>query len=245
MEKVLAINSGSSSLKFKLFVMPAEEVIAAGKIERIGIKDSRVEIKYGLGQKYEKVEDIKDHKVAVDLLMKLLIKLEIIRDYMEINGVGHRVVAGGEYFKHSEIVDDEVIRKIEEIQDLAPLHNPANLIGIKAFKEILPYACSVVVFDTAFHQTMPEENYIYSVPYEWYEKLGIRRYGAHGTSHRYVANEAQKLLNQPLKDLKLISCHLGAGASICAIKNGKSFNTSMGFTPLAGLTMATNQASWS
>ncbi len=171
--------------------------------------------------------------------MKLLIKLEIIRDYMEINGVGHRVVAGGEYFKHSEIVDDEVIRKIEEIQDLAPLHNPANLIGIKAFKEILPYACSVVVFDTAFHQTMPEENYIYSVPYEWYEKLGIRRYGAHGTSHRYVANEAQKLLNQPLKDLKLISCHLGAGASICAIKNGKSFNTSMGFTPLAGLTMAT------
>ena len=239
MEKVLAINSGSSSLKFKLFVMPAEEVIAAGKIERIGIKDSRVEIKYGLGQKYEKVEDIKDHKVAVDLLMKLLIKLEIIRDYMEINGVGHRVVAGGEYFKHSEIVDDEVIRKIEEIQDLAPLHNPANLIGIKAFKEILPYACSVVVFDTAFHQTMPEENYIYSVPYEWYEKLGIRRYGAHGTSHRYVANEAQKLLNQPLKDLKLISCHLGAGASICAIKNGKSFNTSMGFTPLAGLTMAT------
>ena len=147
MEKVLAINSGSSSLKFKLFVMPAEEVIAAGKIERIGIKDSRVEIKYGLGQKYEKVEDIKDHKVAVDLLMKLLIKLEIIRDYMEINGVGHRVVAGGEYFKHSEIVDDEVIRKIEEIQDLAPLHNPANLIGIKAFKEILPYACSVVVFD--------------------------------------------------------------------------------------------------
>lgn len=239
MEKILAINSGSSSLKFKLFVMPAEEVIAAGKIERIGINDSKVEIKYGLGQKYEKVEDIKDHKVAVDLLMKLLIKLEIIRDYMEINGVGHRVVAGGEYFKHSEIVDDEVIKKIEEIQDLAPLHNPANLIGIKAFKEILPYACSVVVFDTSFHQTMPKENYLYSVPYEWYEKLGIRRYGAHGTSHRYVANEAQKLMNQPLSELKLISCHLGAGASICAIKNGKSFNTSMGFTPLAGLTMAT------
>ena len=239
MEKVLAINSGSSSLKVKLFVMPAEEVIAAGKIERIGINDSKVEIKYGLGQKYEKVEDIKDHKVAVDLLMKLLIKLEIIRDYMEINGVGHRVVAGGEYFKHSEIVDDEVIKKIEEIQDLAPLHNPANLIGIKAFKEILPYACSVVVFDTSFHQTMPKENYLYSVPYEWYEKLGIRRYGAHGTSHRYVANEAQKLMNQPLSELKLISCHLGAGASICAIKNGKSFNTSMGFTPLAGLTMAT------
>ncbi len=239
MDKVLAVNSGSSSLKFKLFEMPSEAVIASGLIERIAIPGSQTTIKYGNGKVYKHQGTVKNHGEAVNNLMKLLISLGIIEKYSEITGVGHRVVAGGEYFSKSVVVTDEVIRKIKNITELAPLHNPANLIGIQAFKEMLPDACSVVVFDTAFHQTMPEENFLYSVPYEWYEKLGVRRYGAHGTSHRYVAGEAAKLMGRPLKDLKLVTCHLGAGSSLCAIKNGKSFDTSMGFTPLTGVTMAT------
>lgn len=237
--EILAVNSGSSSFKFKLFVMPEEKVIASGQIERIGQTGSIVTIKHHDGEKYERKDNIKNHKEAVQELMDLLLELRIIKDYSEIDGVGHRVVAGGEYFDHSVIVDENVIAKIHEIAEMAPLHNPANLVGIEAFKKILPQATSVVVFDTAFHQTIPEENFIYSVPYEWYEKYGVRRYGAHGTSHRYVAGEAAKLLGRPLEDLKLVSCHIGAGASICAIKNGKSFDTSMGFTPLTGVTMAT------
>lgn len=237
--EILAVNSGSSSFKFKLFIMPEEKVIASGQIERIGQTGSIVTIKHHGGEKYERKDNIKNHKEAVQELMDLLLELRIIKDYSEIDGVGHRVVAGGEYFDHSVIVDDNVIAKIHEIAEMAPLHNPANLVGIEAFKKILPQATSVVVFDTAFHQTIPEENFIYSVPYEWYEKYGVRRYGAHGTSHRYVAGEAAKLLRRPLEDLKLVSCHIGAGASICAIKNGKSFDTSMGFTPLTGVTMAT------
>lgn len=239
MMEILAVNSGSSSFKFKLFVMPEEKVIASGQIERIGQTASVVTIKHHAGEKYERKDNIKNHKQAVQELMDLLLELHIIKDYSEIEGVGHRVVAGGEYFDHSVIVDDAVIAKIHEIADLAPLHNPANLVGIEAFRKILPTATSVVVFDTAFHQTIPEENFIYSVPYEWYEKYGVRRYGAHGTSHRYVATEAAKLLNKPLRDLKLVSCHIGAGASICAVKGGRSFDTSMGFTPLTGITMAT------
>ena len=239
MDKVLAVNSGSSSLKFKLFEMPSEAVIASGLIERIAIPGSQTTIKYGNGKVYKHQGTVKNHGEAVNNLMELLISLGIIEKYSEITGVGHRVVAGGEYFSKSVVVTDEVIRKIKNIPELAPLHNPANLIGIQAFKEMLPDACSVVVFDTAFHQTMPEENFLYSVPYEWYEKLGVRRYGAHGTSHRYVAGEAAKLMGRPLKDLKLVTCHLGAGSSLCAIKNGKSFDTSMGFTPLTGVTMAT------
>lgn len=238
MEKILAINSGSSSLKFKLFEMPSQTVLAAGLIERIGINGSKITIKYAQ-EKFEKKANIKDHKLAVNELMHLLLELHIIKDYHEITGVGHRVVAGGEYFAKSVIIDDRVIEKIKEIAELAPLHNPANLVGIKAFKAILPDALAVAVFDTAFHQSMPEQNFIYSIPYEWYEKYGVRRYGAHGTSHRYVAQQAAEMLGKPLTDLKLITCHLGAGASICAIKNGKSFDTSMGFTPLTGLTMAT------
>lgn len=239
MDKVLAVNSGSSSLKFKLFEMPSEAVIASGLIERIAIPGSQTTIKYGNGKVYKHQGTVKNHGEAVNNLMDLLINLGIIKKYSEITGVGHRVVAGGEYFSKSVVVTDEVIRKIKNITELAPLHNPANLIGIQAFKEMLPDACSVVVFDTAFHQTMPEENFLYSVPYEWYEKLGVRRYGAHGTSHRYVAGEAAKLMGRPLKDLKLVTCHLGAGSSLCAIKNGKSFDTSMGFTPLTGVTMTT------
>ncbi|MCZ2491919.1 acetate/propionate family kinase [Dellaglioa carnosa] len=239
MSKIIAINAGSSSLKFQLFSMPEETVIAKGLIERIGLKDSILTIKYDNGKKYEDVLDIDNHSVGVQLLLKLLLQLDIIADFNEISGVGHRVVAGGEFFKKSTLVNADTIAKIDELSELAPLHNPANLLGIQAFEEILPTATSVAVFDTAFHQTMPEESYMYSVPYEWYEKYGARRYGAHGTSVRYVVSEAEKLFDKDPKELKLITLHLGAGASITATVGGKSIDTSMGFTPLAGITMAT------
>lgn len=239
MSKTIAINAGSSTLKFQLFEMPSEEVIAKGLIERIGMDDAIVSIKYGDGDKFNQTMPIKDHEVAINFLLKQLLDLSIISDFSEITGVGHRVVAGGEYFKDSVVIDDDVIAKIDELADYAPLHNPANLTGIKAFRKILPDVTSVAVFDTSFHQTMPEVNYMYSVPYEWYEKYGARKYGAHGTSHRYVSNRAAEIIGKPLKDLKMITLHLGAGASITAIKDGKSFDTSMGFTPLAGVTMAT------
>lgn len=239
MEKLLVINSGSSSLKFKLLVMPEEKELADGIVDRIGISGSKIKIEYGDGQKYENQEEIKDHKVAVDRLTFLLKDLGIVKDLKEITGVGHRVVAGGEYFKHSVVVDDDVIKHIDEIADMAPLHNPANLMGIKAFKQILPHAFSVASFDTAFHQTIPAVNYLYSTPYEWYRDYGVRRYGAHGISHKYVSQLAAEKIGKPLEDLKLITCHLGAGSSVCAIKDGKSFDISMGFTPLTGVTMAT------
>ncbi|MEE5988590.1 acetate kinase [Ligilactobacillus equi] len=239
MKKILSVNAGSSSLKFKIFAMPAETVIASGKFERIGIEHPLVEIKYGDGQKFSEEAKVKNHSEAVQILLDKLLDLKIIASYDEISGVGHRVVAGGEFFKESVVVDTNNERLIEKTFELAPLHNPANLMGIRAFKQALPHAVAVAVFDTAFHQTMPEENYLYAVPYKWYENYSVRRYGAHGTSHRYVASVAADMLGRPLEDLKLISCHLGAGASICAIKDGKSFNTSMGFTPLAGVTMAT------
>lgn len=238
MSKTIAINAGSSTLKFKLFEMPSEKVIAEGVIERIGLKDSLVSIKYD-GKKLKDTIQATDHEVAINYLLDQLIKLNIIKDFKEITGVGHRIVAGGEFFKDSVIIDDDVMEKIDELADYAPLHNPANLIGIKAFKKILPDITSVAVFDTSFHTTMPEENYLYSIPYEWYEKYGARKYGAHGTSHRYVSARAAEMLGKDLKDLKMITLHLGAGASITAIKDGKSFDTSMGFTPLAGITMAT------
>jgi acetate kinase len=239
MEKTIVINSGSSSLKFKLFAIPDEEVLASGLIERIGIEGSAITIKYGAGEKFTSQEDVSDHKIAVDRLLALLEELGIVNDLNEITAVGHRVVAGGEYFKTSAVIDDKVIEQIDEIADFAPLHNPANLMGIKAFKKVLPDAFSLAAFDTSFHQSIPEENFLYSIPYEWYEQYGVRRYGAHGTSHRYVAQEAAKFLGKPLEELKLITCHLGAGSSICAVKDGKSFDTSMGFTPLTGVTMAT------
>ncbi|KRM89734.1 acetate/propionate family kinase [Liquorilactobacillus vini] len=238
MAKILAINAGSSSLKFKLFEMDSEIVIAKGNFERISLPEGKISLSFG-DQKFESSEEIKTHAVAVERLLQLMKKFKIVKDFNEIAGVGHRVVAGGEYFQHSVIVNQRVIRQINRLAEYAPIHNPANLMGIKAFKKLLPHAVSVAVFDTSFHQTIPKTNYLFSVPYEWYQKYRVRRYGAHGTSHRYVANEAAKLLKQQLRKLKLISCHLGAGASICAIKNGKSFDTSMGFTPLTGLTMAT------
>ncbi|WP_276754674.1 acetate/propionate family kinase [Limosilactobacillus ingluviei] len=239
MSKSLAVNAGSSTVKFKLFDMPSEEVLAEGLIERIGLEMGHAKIKYGDGQVNDEETPFKDHGVAVEYLLKQLTNLGIVKEFNEITAVGHRIVAGGEFFKDSAVIDDDVMAKIDALAEYAPLHNPAELIGIKAFKQVLPDAFAIAVFDTSFHTSMPKMNALYSLPYEWYEKYGARKYGAHGTSHRYVASRAAALLGKPLEELNLITCHIGAGASITAIKNGKSYDTSMGFTPLAGITMAT------
>ena len=239
MSKIIAINAGSSSLKFTLYQMPEEEAVSSGIIERIGLKDSIFTIKYGEGKKYSVTEDIDNHEIAVEKLMTQLVELGIITDFNEITGVGHRIVACGEDFKESALIDDEALAKIEALGELAPLHNPANATGIRAFKKLLPEITSVAVFDTAFHANMPAVNYLYSIPMEYYEDFAARKYGAHGTSHRYVSERAAELLGKPLEDLKIITCHLGNGASITAVDGGKSIDTSMGFTPLAGLTMGT------
>jgi len=238
MAKVIAINAGSSSLKFQLFEMPSEEVITKGLIERIGLNDSIFNITAN-GEKIQEITDIPDHDVAVKLLLDKLTTLGIIKSLNEIEGIGHRVVHGGETFTDSALITDEVLAKIEELSELAPLHNPANVTGIKAFKQVLPNVPAVAVFDTAFHQTMPESSFLYSLPYEYYKKYGIRKYGFHGTSHKYVSQRAAELLGRPIEQLRLLSCHLGNGASIAAIEGGKSIDTSMGFTPLAGVTMGT------
>ncbi|EOH87908.1 acetate/propionate family kinase [Enterococcus pallens] len=239
MSKTIAINAGSSSLKWQLYQMPDETVVAKGIVERIGIKDSIFTIKYGDGEKFEKVLDIKDHEVAVQMLLDQLIDLKIISSFDELTGVGHRVVAGGEYFKDSTIITDDVLEKIEELSEFAPLHNPANAMGIKAFRRILPNVLSVAVFDTSFHATMPKVNYLYSIPKEYYEKHGARKYGFHGTSHRYVSERAAELLAKPIEETKIITAHIGNGGSVTAVEGGKSVDTSMGFTPLAGVTMGT------
>ncbi|GKT03451.1 acetate/propionate family kinase [Furfurilactobacillus sp. WILCCON 0119] len=239
MAKTIAVNAGSSTLKFQLFDMPAETVIAKGLVDRIGLAEGSFTISYGDGEHFKLEQPFKDHKVAISVLLKELIDLKIIDSFDEITGVGHRVVAGGEFFKDSVVIDDDVLAKIDSLAEYAPLHNPANATGIRAFREVLPDATAVAVFDTSFHATMPEENYLYSIPYEYYEKYGARRYGAHGTSHRYVSARAAEMLGKPLADLKVITLHLGAGASLAAIQNGHSIDTSMGFTPLAGITMAT------
>lgn len=239
MGKSIAINAGSSTLKYKLFQMPEETVLSSGAIDRIGLGASDISIKYGDGKKFKDTQDIDNHEQAIQLVLDKLLSLNIIKDYSEITGVGHRIVAGGELFPDSVVIDDEVIKKIESLTEFAPLHEPAALLGIKAFKKILPDIISVAVFDTSFHTTLPEVNYMYSLPYEYYQKYQVRKYGAHGTSYRYVSARTAALLGKPLKDLKLIVLHLGAGASIDAIKDGKSFDTSMGFSPVAGITMAT------
>ena len=238
MAKIIAINAGSSSLKFQLFEMPQEEVITKGLIERIGLKDSIFTITAN-GEKLQQTLDIPDHEVAVKMLLEKLTSLGIIDSLDEIEGIGHRVVHGGEEFNDSVLITEEVLQKIEGLSELAPLHNPANVTGIKAFKRVLPNVPAVAVFDTAFHQTMPESSFLYSLPYEYYQKYGIRKYGFHGTSHKYVSQRAAEILSRPLEQLRLISCHLGNGASIAAIQGGKSIDTSMGFTPLAGVTMGT------
>lgn len=238
MAKVIAINAGSSSLKFQLFEMPAEEVITKGLIERIGLKDSIFNITIN-GEKQSETTDIPNHEVAVKLLLDKLTNLGIIKSLDEIDGIGHRLVHGGEEFTDSVLITEEVLDTVDRLSELAPLHNPANITGVRAFQQVLPEVPAVAVFDTAFHQTMPKSSFLYSLPYEYYEKYGIRKYGFHGTSHKYVSQRAAELLGRSIEKLRLISCHLGNGASIAAICKGESIDTSMGFTPLAGVTMGT------
>ena len=238
MTKTIAINAGSSSLKWQLYEMPDEVVIAKGLIERIGLKDSCSTVKFN-GTSDTQMLDIVDHTQAVTILLEDLKRHGIIEDYDEITGVGHRVVAGGEYFRKSALVTEEVIEQVEELSLLAPLHNPGAAAGIRAFREILPDIVSVVVFDTSFHTTMPRHAYLYPIPQKYYQKYKVRKYGAHGTSHKYVAQEAAKMLGRPLEELKLITAHVGNGVSVTANYHGESMDTSMGFTPLAGPMMGT------
>ena len=238
MSKVISVNAGSSSLKFQLFDMPSENVLTSGQAERIGLEEGIFTIKVN-GEKFVQNLPIKDHKVAVNLLLEALIKHNIVASLDEIDAAGHRIVQGGAYFDSSVKVDEDVVSKVEELCELAPLHNPAHLICYNAFKEALPNIGHVFVFDTAFHQTMGPESYLFPVPYECYENYKIRRYGAHGTSHQYVSQRCAQLMNKDVKDLNIITCHLGNGASITAVKNGKCINTSMGLTPLGGIMMGT------
>lgn len=236
--KILVLNCGSSSLKYQLINMEDETVMAKGYFERIGHYDSFVTHKVN-GEKYRYDVIARDHGEAIKFVLKQFTdpKYPVISRLDEITAIGHRVVHGGEKFKESVIVNEDVKKGIEDAIVFAPLHNPAHLQGIKACELNLPGKVNVAVFDTAFHQTMPKEHYLYPIPYEYYEKYGIRKYGAHGTSHKYIANRIAELLGKPIEDLKIISCHIGQGASICAIQNGKSVDTSMGLTPLGGVAM--------
>ncbi len=239
--KILVINCGSSSLKYQLLNMEDENLMASGLVERIGIAGSVITHKTESGEKIVKEVEMKDHKEALNQVLAAITdeKTGAVKSLDEIKAIGHRVVHAGEKYSASVLIDDDVIAALEECVPLAPLHNPPNLIGIRAMRELLPAIPNVAVFDTAFHQTMPKEAFIYPLPYEYYEKHKIRRYGFHGTSHRYVSERAAKVLGKDLKDLKIISCHLGNGASLAAIDGGKSVDTSMGFTPLEGLAMGT------
>ena len=237
MSKVMSINAGSSSLKFQLFEMPEEKVLVSGLIERIGFEDAYFTVKVN-GEKDKKVLPIKDHKEGVAILLKSLIEKNIIKSLDEINGVGHRMVQGGDLFKESVVVKEDTIALVSQFNDLAPLHNPAAIVGYEAFKAALPNVGHVLVFDTSFHSTMKEDSFVYALPYEWYEKYGVRRYGYHGTSHRYVSREAIEKFNLG-NNSKIITCHIGNGASISAVLDGKCIDTSMGFTPLSGVVMGT------
>ncbi|HWR62219.1 MAG TPA: acetate kinase [Clostridia bacterium] len=239
--KVLVINCGSSSLKYQLMDMRNEEVIAKGLAERIGIEGSVLKHQPKGSDKITIERPMPTHKEALQTLVDALTDKNygVIKDMSEISAVGHRVVHAGEKFAYSVVLDDDVMKALKDCIEIAPLHNPPNIMGIEACRQIMPTVPMVGVFDTAFHQTMPKEAYIYAIPYEYYEKYRIRRYGFHGTSHKYVAERAAAMLGKPLEELKLITCHLGNGASIAAVKNGKSVETSMGFTPLEGLAMGT------
>lgn len=236
---ILIINAGSSSLKYQLLDMTNEKVIAKGNCEKIGLSDPFISYKHD--GKEEIFEGAKNHEEAIKKVLNILIDKDngVIKSFDEIGAVGHRVVMGGWLFKESTLIDEEVTRKVEELSDLAPLHNPANAMGIRACEKVMPQTPQVVIFDTAFHTTMPEKAYMYAIKYEDYEKFHIRRYGAHGTSHRFVTEELAKVLGKDMKDVKAITCHLGNGSSITAIKNGQSVDTSMGLTPLQGLVMGT------
>lgn len=238
---ILVINCGSSSLKFQLIDAETEQQIAKGLCERIGIEGSRISYTPAGGEKEEAAAPMKDHTDAIRLVLEALTneKTGVVKDLAQIGAVGHRIVHGGEHFAEATLITDEVIAAITECNDLAPLHNPANLIGIRACRELMPSTPMVAVFDTAFHQTMPDKAYMYGLPYEYYEKYKIRRYGFHGTSHSYVSKRAAEVLGRSYEDLKMIVCHLGNGASVSAVKNGKCVDTSMGLTPLEGLIMGT------
>ena len=236
--KILVVNCGSSSLKYQLIDMENENVMAKGYLERIGIEGSFLTHRVGK-EKYKIEKEIKDHAEGMQLVIEQLVHKEygVISSLDEIDAVGHRIVHGGEKFSKSSIINDEVEQAIKDCISLAPLHNPAGITGIEACKKALPNVPMVAVFDTAFHQTMPEKAYMYAIPYEYYEKYKIRKYGFHGTSHKYVSQRVAQIIGKPIEDLKIISCHLGQGASLCAIKEGKSIDTSMGLTPLAGVPM--------
>ena len=234
--KILSVNAGSSSLKFQLYEMPEEKVLISGLMERIGVGNSFYTIKVD-GQKIKKEVELNNHEQAFEVLVKELEENNVVKSLDEIKGIGHRVVQGGDYFDKTVVIDHEVLSKIEELSSLAPLHNPAAATGIKAAMEVFPNAVQTAVFDTAFHQTMPKENYLYALPYEWYENYKVRRYGAHGTSHKFVLERMNEILGRT--NTKLITCHIGNGASVSAVVNGKCLNTSMGLTPNAGLIMGT------
>jgi len=238
MTKILAINAGSSSLKFQLLAMPSEEVLTVGLVERIGLNDGIFKIEFG-DEEVKQTLDIPNHTKAVELLVDALLENKIIESFDEIAGVGHRLVHGGEKFASSVVVTPEILAEIEELSDLAPLHNPANITGIKAFAEKLPNAISVAVFDTAFHQTMPTTSFLYPIKYDLYKNHAIRKYGFHGTSHQFVSERAVELLGIPVEDSRIITVHIGNGGSLSAVKGGKSVDTTMGFTPLAGIMMGT------
>ena len=233
--KVLAVNAGSSSLKFQVYEMPEEKVLISGLFERIGI-DGSYTIKYQ-GEKNKKDVSLPTHKEAVQILIEELKNYHVVEDMAELKGVGHRVVHGGDKYADSVLITDEVVKVLEDLVPLAPLHNPANITVINVFRELVPEATQVAVFDTGFHQTMPIENFLYPVPYEWYEKYSVRKYGFHGTSHKYVSRRCQELLGKA--DAKIIVCHIGNGGSISAIKDGKCIDTSMGLSPNAGIMMGT------
>ena len=240
--KVLVINCGSSSLKYQIIDMTDESVIAKGKCDKINLDGSFIQYKCPAKDvSFEKEVPMKNHSEAIKVLIDELTNAEYgaIKDVSEISAVGHRLVHGGELFSESVIITEEVIAAVESCNDLAPLHNPANIVGVRACQQLMPNVPMVAVFDTAFHQTMPKEAYLYGLPYEYYEKYKVRRYGFHGTSHRYVTLRAAEILGKKPEEINMISCHLGNGASLCAIKNGKSIDTSMGLTPLEGLTMGT------
>ncbi len=238
--KLLCVNAGSSSLKYQLFEMPEEKVIISGYIEKIGLEDSFWTTKVN-GEKIKGAKYLKNHTEAVQVLLDALLEHKAVESLDEIKGVGHRVLHGGEKYSDSVLIDDQVIADIEDLTKLGPLHHPGNLAGIRALKDVLPNVPMVAVFDTAFHQTMPKENFMYPVPYEWYMKYSVRKYGFHGTSHKYITVTMQDKLAK--KDVNLIICHIGSGASISAIKNGKCFDTTMGITPLDGLMMGTRSGS--
>lgn len=238
--KVLVLNCGSSSIKFQLIKMPEEELLIKGYYERVGTEEAFLTLKCkDIKDKYE--IPVKNHEEGIKVILEKLVdeKYGVLQDVSEIVAVGHRFVHGGEKFAESVLIDDEVLAEVEKLIPLAPLHNPSCLAGARAMKNILPDIPMVAVFDTAFHQTMPEVAYIYNIPYEYYEKHGLRKYGFHGTSHRYVTQRIAELLGKDVNDVNIISCHLGQGASICAVKEGKSIDTSMGLTPLAGIPMGT------